>query len=91
MLAAAKDALPELAQRYGMTDRAAELSLEHGYAQVKAYQDSVAKAAVERHTNEISTLAGAPQDPAGGSTGLVVTPKVFGDERDLARSWGQRA
>jgi hypothetical protein len=91
MLAAARDALPELAQRYGMTDRAAELALEQGYQQVKAYQDAIAKAAIERHTNEISTLAGAPQDPAGGGTGLRVTPKVYGDERDLARSWAARA
>lgn len=91
MLAAAFTLFPDFAQRYGMTDRASDLALEAAHQQVKSYQDSIVSAGVERYKNELSTLSGAPNDPASGATGLHATPQVQGDEMDFARHYAARA
>jgi len=63
----AREVYPQYAARMGGNgDAAGEAALEAGYKYAKQFESELAQAAVQRHTNEIQTLAGAPRQP--GST-----------------------
>jgi hypothetical protein len=69
----AKDVYPQIAQRMGHTDQAGTEALVKGYEYAKQLEAKLAQAAVQRHTNSIQTLAGAPrQAGAQYSEGLQV-------------------
>lgn len=62
----AREFYPQMAAKMGHGDAAGEAALQKAYEYAKAFESKLADAAVKRHTNEISTLAGAPRQP--GST-----------------------
>lgn len=92
MLQVARQVFPEIASRYGNTDRAADLALERAYDTVKGIQDSIAKAAVEQHVNRNARLADQHVAPGlGGASGIETTPAVVLSPRELALKYGNRA
>lgn len=83
---------PELAQRYGETDKAAELAIDKAVANERAYQKQIADAAVERYKNQIGTLAGVRGEPGGGAgSGVETFPDTPLSPRELALKYGGQA
>lgn len=90
MLAVARDLFPEVAQRYGMTDRAGDIALERAHGIVKGWQDSVAKHAVEQHVNRNTRLAEQHVEPGAGGSAIEGAPAIY-RPGELARKFGGRA
>lgn len=81
--AIAEDLLPQAQERYGQGPRAAEAALTEAYKVTRAWEDAVAKAALERRDNQLATLTGARREPAAGAAeGTQVIP-AGGDENDV--------
>lgn len=62
----AEQILPQMKRQYGDTWQAAEKALEAAAEQQRKWEQARDQAAVQQHTNHITTLAGAPGEP--GST-----------------------
>jgi len=86
--------LPEMQQRYGMGVKAAEEALARAAAEQRQWEMQRDEYAVNRYTNQLSTLSGAPGEPGSTYTqgvqvhtvgdytkGGTVTDKFFGPNR----------
>lgn len=92
MLSEARALYPEFSNRYGNTDRAAELALEAAHARVKGYQDAIAKQAVEQHVNRNTRLAEQHSEPGGGGGSAVATrPEGIYKPGELSLKYGGTA
>lgn len=83
---------PELARRYGQTDRAAELAIDKALREEREYQKQIREAGLEQHTERVGALAAIHGEPGAGAGSGVVT---IGDKplssRELALKYGGRA
>lgn len=95
--ARARDMAPAFFAKYGKANGAAEKLLEQAANEQRAWEAQFAESAVNRHTNRLSTLAGAPGEPGsqyavGAQTrempdyrkGGSVTQRFFGPNGDAA-------
>lgn len=83
----AEEIYPQMAQRFGDGDKAAEAALGQAYKAVRSWEEAVVKAGIERRDNQLSTLTGARREPpAGGAEGTQVSPDG-GDEFDVLRRY----
>jgi hypothetical protein len=76
---------PEFAARYGHSDRTAEMAIEKAYEDLRAWEDAVGKAYMEREQNQLATLAGAPRSPAqaGRPAAQQLATVDGGDEKSV--------
>jgi cobalamin biosynthesis Mg chelatase CobN len=84
-----RELAPEYFQKYGATNRAAELAAQRAVKEALEYETSVGKAYHERQQNLLQALAGASPEPGVGGQGVVRAP-VGGDEEDVARRYAAR-
>lgn len=70
----ANQAFPEVAQRYGMTPRAAEVAMTNAATQVRGLLKAAGLSAVAVTANHNATLAGASREAGSGAAGLATTP-----------------
>lgn len=81
--------LPDMQARYGPGPRAAEQALYQAAQHIRGLEENIAKQAVERHTNQLSTLANATREPAAGATGAEA-PGQYKDEMEALAAWQAR-
>jgi hypothetical protein len=83
----AEQAFPEVAQRYGMTPRAAEIAMSRAADQVRGLLKAAGAAAVTQNANHLATLAGARSEPGvGGGSGVQTISDVVTDPSSIAAS-----
>ncbi|MBA2370734.1 MAG: hypothetical protein H0V71_03700 [Chloroflexi bacterium] len=70
----------EEASRMGAGPEAAEAALQRAATTVREYEKAVSDAAIARHTNQLRTLSGAPNEP-GSSYSQGAQELVTGDYR----------
>lgn len=88
----ADQAFPEVAQRYGMTPRAAEIAMNRTADQVRGLLKAHGAAAVTAHVNHNATLASQRNEPGAGSgAGLVTTTDEILPEGALSRRYAADA
>ncbi len=93
----ANQLLPQFEQRMGSGRQAAEAALTEAANQQRAWEAKYAENAVNRHTNRLTTLAGAPGEPGSQyavgvqqrvmpdyTKGGSVTQRFFGPDSDAA-------
>lgn len=80
--------LSEEAERRGYGTRAAEAAIERAVGMIRARDEKIAQAAVERYKNEMAGLAGAPREPGvEGAAAQVVGGERPDSLKDIARRY----
>jgi hypothetical protein len=82
---------PEVAERYGQTNRAAEIAISRAVEAERAYQKQIGDAAVTAHENRKATLAGQRGEPTGSIDGVLTSSDEILPEGGVARKWAANA
>jgi hypothetical protein len=87
----AEQAFPEVAQRYGVTPRAAELAMTRAAAQVREVLAADRQASLSTEQNRIAALAGVRPEPGTAAVGVEGLSDKPLSARELAAKYAARA
>lgn len=87
----AEQTFPEVAQRYGVTPRAAELAMSKAAAQVREVLAADRQSALSTEQNRIAALAGVRQEPGTAAVGVEGLSDRPLSARELSAKYAARA